>query len=166
MTKTNEYIIPWDDSLNTGIPWIDEQHKQMLKHIETMLNALMKKKCSNTINHLILFLNEYVHSHFNAEQNFMLRYNYPNYLIHTMQHKEFFNKFKQMEEKYAQQGASRDLALEIEKELWEWYKTHICKMDKNFSTFLQKRKSKKDSANDIDLNTVDQNEQSKGATGL
>jgi hemerythrin len=137
MPKTDQYIIPWDDNLNTGIPWIDEQHKQLLKRIESMLNALINQECGDQIKSLIDFLVEYVHTHFNAEQSYMLRYNYPLYLAHDMQHKEFRNKLKKMKDNYALHGARRELAVGIAKELWEWYKNHICLFDKSFASFLK-----------------------------
>ncbi|HUU28808.1 MAG TPA: bacteriohemerythrin [archaeon] len=137
MADTDRYEIPWDESLNTGIHWIDEQHKQLLKCIEDMLNALIEKKCQENVKSLVTFLSDYVRTHFNTEQSYMIRYNYPNFLIHKIQHKDFFKKMKEIERQYALHGSSRELAMEIEKELWGWYKTHICKFDKNFSTFLQ-----------------------------
>jgi len=141
MPDTNEFVIPWDESLNTGIHWIDEQHQQMLKHIEEMLNALVDRRCGEKVKPLITFLSDYVRNHFNTEQSYMLRYNYPRYLIHLLQHKDFLKKLKIKEERYARHGASRELALEIEKDLWEWYKTHICKFDKDFSMFLRKNET-------------------------
>ena len=137
MADTNRYEIPWDESLNTGIRWIDEQHKQLLKCIEDMLNALIEKKCQENVKPLVTFLSDYVHTHFNTEQSHMIRYNYPKFLIHKVQHMEFSIKLKEMEKQYALSGSSRELAMEIEKELWGWYKTHICKFDKDFSKFLQ-----------------------------
>ena len=50
-------------------------------------------------------------------------------------------KLKKKEEQYALHGGSRELALEIEKDLWEWYKNHICKFDKDFSKFLRKNET-------------------------
>ena len=139
ISDTNKYIIPWDKSLNTGIHWIDEQHRQLLKHLEDMLNAIINKKCQEKVKSLITFLSNYVRTHFKTERSCMIRNNYPNFLIHELQHREFFEKLKEIEKQYALHGSSRELAMKIEKELWEWYKTHICKYDKNFSEFLQQK---------------------------
>ena len=132
-----DYKIPWDNSLNTGIQWIDKQHIQLLRNIENMLNALANKESNNQLDKLIYFLTEYVKTHFRAEQKEMLKLGYSKYNTHLMQHREFDKKLKEKIDMYTKLGASHELALEIEKDVWGWYKGHICKSDKDFASFLK-----------------------------
>ena len=67
----------------------------------------------------------------------MLKLSYPKYTTHLMQHREIQKKLNIMLDKYAKFGASRELVLEIEKEIWGWYKDHICLSDRDFALFLQ-----------------------------
>lgn len=143
MQINNQYTIPWDKNLNTDVKWIDEQHQLLLKKIEDMLNALIQKKCEKKVLSFLSFLRDYVHMHFNVEEKYMQRYNYPDYSDHYKQHREFNNRLKMHEDQYAVHGAGRGLAIKIERELWDWYKTHICNYDKKLAVFLKLNKAPK-----------------------
>ena len=51
----------WNAGLETGIPKIDEQHKELFRQIET----LMDKTNSDRLQETIDFLGNYVVKHFN-----------------------------------------------------------------------------------------------------
>ena len=76
MRNENQYEIPWDKNLDTGIEWIDQQHKQLLKNIENLVNAFIVNSDEENIKNVIDFLKIYVHTHFNAEQNYMNQFKY------------------------------------------------------------------------------------------
>ncbi len=148
MDESSSYNLPWDKNLETGVVWIDEQHKQLLDQLVKMTSAIAQKKCEQNVRSTISFLNDYIRSHFNNEQSYMQRFNYPQTTAHLEEHRRFAEKFKENEKKYILQGASRQLAGEIARDMWDWYKNHICKFDKKLAVFLKVRKSQQDKKQD------------------
>lgn len=138
--EEQKYIIKWDDSLDVGISWIDNQHKKLLEKINDLLNATTQTKGKYEIGSVIKFLERYISVHFGLEDKYMLKYNYSKYKDHVDKHKTFIAEFKKIKEEYQQLGISDTLALKITKELWEWYKIHIANIDKAFGVFLKENK--------------------------
>lgn len=133
-------VLLWDKTLETGVKRIDEQHRQLLQYIESLVVAIAEKKGEEKVKELISFLDIYVDTHFNFEHNTMKRFNFPQTAGHFDQHLRFVEKFKEKEKKYLQNGSSQKLAAEIANDLWGWFKEHICKYDKKLGVFLKVRK--------------------------
>jgi hemerythrin len=139
MENPKKYIIAWDPNLDTGISWIDEQHKRLLKHIEELLNGIINKENSTNISELLKFLTDYANNHFATEERFMRKYHYTEHDAQHGQHEEFINMIKKFDRRYEARGATGNIVLDIEKKLWNWYKGHILKYDMEFGRFLKRK---------------------------
>ena len=141
MEKPTSYDLPWDRNLETEVAWIDKQHKQLLNNLANMASYIAQNKSEENVRELVTFLNDYIRLHFNAEQSYMQRFNYPQIDDHLGQHQWFVKQFKDKEKKYILNGPSRQLAAEITRDLWGWFKDHICEYDKEFAVFYKERNS-------------------------
>ena len=132
--------IKWDESLSVGIVWIDNQHKKLLNRINKLINAIIQKKSITEVGSIIRFLENYAEGHFNTESKYMLESSYQENDKHLKQHIEFIEKINNIRDEFRHAGASKELAVEIARETWNWYKYHISTADKALGEFLKKRK--------------------------
>jgi hemerythrin len=119
------------------VAWIDGQHQKMLDRIIKLLNAILQEKSASEVGYTMKFLQNYVVGHFSTEEKYMQEYDYPETQNHKLQHVSFIKTFKDFQKEYGKTGATKNFAIRIECELWEWYKNHISSSDKKFGEFLK-----------------------------
>jgi len=135
--RSKTYSIKWDNKIDTGIPWIDNQHKKLLERLNVLLNAVVHDKGFEETGKSITFLKEYTKAHFGTEESLMQKHKFPGRETQKKQHKYFIEKMDKYVDDYAQGGASKELAVKVAKELWEWFKNHITQEDIKFGEFLK-----------------------------
>ncbi len=135
-----EYQFDWDEKLNTGIPWIDSQHKKLLLSFNALLNVILTKSDYVQVSKVLKFMHDYVKAHFQTEEKFMLQHNYPAYNIQKKQHALFENKIETLRKEYERIGPTEEFVRKVANEIWLWYKEHIATCDKKFADHLKSRK--------------------------
>jgi hemerythrin len=125
----------WTSSLETGIVKIDEQHKELFRQID----ILMDRGKDDRINDTIKFLGEYVVKHFNDEQTMHLSSKYPKAAEHKKMHADFVAAYGKMKQEYLQATETNKLPaiLKINKTVMDWLKNHILIHDKEFATYYK-----------------------------
>ena len=61
--------IEWTEDLATGVNKIDNQHKELFKRINNLLEACNQGRGKNEVEKVIKFLDDYVIIHFSEEEN-------------------------------------------------------------------------------------------------
>lgn len=79
----------WEDSLNTGIPLIDVQHRTLLDLINYFCTLDESELSSEKIEFIIRNIENYSAYHFSTEERFFEKCNYANKEIHAQKHSEF-----------------------------------------------------------------------------
>jgi len=138
----SKYKFAWNDRLNTGIPWIDSQHKRLLERINMLLNVVTQRKNYDETGRSLRFLEQYVKAHFATEEQFMIKHEYPGYDHHKKEHEIFKNRIAITKKKYLNKGSTKILAIQLVQEMWDWYKDHILKKDLLFSEYLKSKRIK------------------------
>jgi len=142
----NEKIL-WDDSFNTGIEEIDEQHQKAIKIANELHNAVVENADKNIIISLIEKLDFYVNSHFETEENYMEKYNFENILEHQKAHEYFKDTYEQIRYSYFYVG-NKELpdyklvntyALHLSSILIDWLNFHLQTYDKDFLIFIRSK---------------------------
>jgi hemerythrin len=126
----------WDNNLSTGITSIDNQHKELFNRINQLLLAMKEGKARNEIIETLDFLEEYVIKHFTEEEMIQKKNDYPKYNIQHEQHEQFKGELKKLRETFNSKGTSSLLVLNVQKEMSNWWKSHITGMDKELGQFL------------------------------
>jgi hemerythrin len=129
--------IAWTDDLATGSAEIDDQHKELFKRIDALMEACRQGKGKNEVIGVIQFLDDYVITHFSEEEEYMQRYGYPDYAAHKAQHLEFMSTFSDLKKQVEQQGPGVHLVIQIKDMIVEWLLRHIRKVDKALGSFLK-----------------------------
>lgn len=133
-------VLQWTEALATGVEEIDNQHKELFRRINNLRDAMKQGKGRMDIGTLLKFLEDYVVSHFSAEEKFMARENYPDTDYHKEQHSRFREAFAKLKgELEAGTTEFTDLVVTSETNslLGNWWINHISKVDKALGAFLK-----------------------------
>ncbi|MDR2947352.1 MAG: hemerythrin family protein [Candidatus Adiutrix sp.] len=123
----------WSASLETGIPKIDEQHKELFRQIDILMDRSQAARIPATLE----FLGKYVVKHFGDEQVLHATSKYPKAMAHKQMHIAFIAKYKEMKSEYETAGDKLTVVLNINKICVGWLKDHILVHDKEFATYYK-----------------------------
>ncbi len=133
--------IEWSESLSTGIEWQDFQHKELFSRINSLLDAMDMGLGKTEILRLIEFLDEYVVVHFDAEEQAMHNYGYPDTLAHLEEHTRFVDYVAGIREDAAG-GVSSGLVIKVQSRIVDWLLNHVGGIDKSLGAYIKKAGSK------------------------
>lgn len=111
----------WTEDLNTGIPVIDGQHRQIVSYINHLHDAREsndRKAIGDVINDLV----DYTLSHFSFEEELMLEAGYPFAGPHKRVHDVFVKRVAEYQLRYK---AGEDISGELHSLLMRWLVGHI-----------------------------------------
>ena len=127
-------IIKWDESLNIGVKSIDDQHKQLIHAINELHVAVEYGKSSDVILPVIIRLQEYVSSHFLAEERLFDGLGYQGAAEHKQEHLDFISRIESLSRQFSY---SQDfLAIHIKDLLLTWFYNHIRTKDMEYKHLL------------------------------
>jgi len=70
-------LATWHERYATGIPMIDDQHKELFRAINELHDSFQEARPLEVIRPLMNFLLTYTISHFRTEESFMQEQGYP-----------------------------------------------------------------------------------------
>ena len=134
----------WTKDLSVGIDMIDNQHKELFSRINDLVDAIKQKTCKYKIGDVVKFLDEYILFHFKEEEEYMQKYQYPEYDSHKARHTEFIENFRELKKELpklegGKNPGSYDLSVETNQVVVDWILDHIAKVDMEFARFLGTR---------------------------
>ncbi|MDR1314918.1 MAG: bacteriohemerythrin [Deltaproteobacteria bacterium] len=118
-------------SLETGVPKIDEQHKELFAQADKLRDIAHKERIPETLE----FLKSYVAKHFSMEEALMKASQYPKHAFHHQLHVEFVETFKKLYTEYKANGEKFATVLSINTVVNNWLREHIMKHDKEFADY-------------------------------
>lgn len=125
----------WSDNFSVGVSSIDEQHKELFRRTNRLLEACQEGRGKEVVKETIDFLGKYVNSHFSHEEGLMQKYGYPEYASHKALHEGFAQSFKKLQEQ-AQENIGLSLVTQVNKVVVDWWVHHILNIDKKLGQFL------------------------------
>lgn len=129
--------IQWTDDLATGVAEIDDQHKELFKRIDRLFQACNQAQGRHEIGKTIAFLEEYVDTHFGAEEKAMKQHSYPDYGAHKAQHAYYRNNLLNIKQQVEEEGPGVHLIILTNRLVVDWLRNHIQKLDRAFGDYLQ-----------------------------
>jgi hemerythrin len=128
--------IQWRDSLAIGVEKIDDQHKELLARFDNLLEACQAGKGISELGKLLIFLEEYVHTHFNDEEARQRLHRYPDYETHRQEHIYFIDQITKLRLETQKDGISTHNVVETNNMLLKWLLNHISKVDIKLGKFI------------------------------
>ncbi len=129
--------IQWTEDLATGIDEIDDQHRELFDRINRLLAACNQGKGREEIGITVSFLEDYVVTHFSAEERTMLSSRFPAYAVHRSEHARFTAGLKDLRRQLDEEGPGIRLVILTNRIVVGWLKSHIRSLDKSFGAYLR-----------------------------
>ena len=129
--------IEWNEKLATGNSNIDNQHKELFRRFDTLLTACNQRKGKEEVHNLLLFLGDYVKTHFSMEEALQKKHNFPGYPDHKKEHDGFIRELQKLDGQLQQEGASFPLVIQTNQTMVTWLIKHINVMDKEMAIFVR-----------------------------
>jgi hemerythrin len=130
--------LAWNTSLETGNREIDDQHLELFRRIDGLLEAMMRNDAAET-GRLLEFLGDYVVDHFAAEDRHMLRSRYPDHAAHRAEHEAFIKEFVHLKSQWQTSGPLASLTILLSRWLGGWLRRHISESDRRLAAHLRAR---------------------------
>jgi len=128
----------WNDSLLIGVNLIDDQHRELIRRMDRLVEACQNGKGQAEVGETIKFVVAYIHEHFKAEEELQALYEYPGRIAHKKLHDHFIEEtIKLMHE--LKEGHSADFTDHVRKMLIGWFLMHINNEDKKLGAHIRKR---------------------------
>lgn len=128
-------VAVWNDSLATGNPVVDEQHKQLFAMVNKLNDAILSGQAKEIILKVLDGLARYVVVHFQGEEKLMVEKNYPDYAAHKKIHDDLTAQASTIIEQY--RSGQITLTLQLSQFLGNWIKTHIMQEDQRMAKWVK-----------------------------
>jgi hemerythrin len=131
----DENTVTWDDSFSVGFEYIDNQHKELVKIVNTLYTSCKM----GTVNADIAYLRaiskamEYARVHFSDEEKYMGMVFYPELNEHKKQHEEFVVEIKKSMKLFEE---GKEAPIEMANFLKNWLLDHIAVSDKKYAPYF------------------------------
>jgi len=127
---SHESKIYWKTDWESGHPEIDRQHRKLIENLSSFLNEEERSQGLDFLDLLYIDLT----THFEYEENLMLKIGYPNVNAHKIVHKKLLKWLKSLRTEHDELGEKPQHAIHI---LEETIITHILEEDVKFFPYLQ-----------------------------
>lgn len=125
--------ITWNDNLATGNDVVDGQHKELIRRLDMFIEACDAGKGKEELVTILQFLDDYIHAHFEAEEELQEKMNFAFRASHRKHHEEFIRDFTMLKKRFLLQGSDAGLAVDIRDFVVGWLLNHILEKDMMFS---------------------------------
>ncbi len=129
--------IQWDRSLAVGVKLVDEQHQELFRMVDGLMEALLRGQSKGELEKLLGFLGRYVVDHFGTEERLMAQYGYPDAPKHEQQHADFVQTFLKVKGDFEATGATITVSIAVNKVVCTWLREHIGGSDVALGRFLR-----------------------------
>ena len=127
----------WSKYLETGNAAIDQQHKELINAVNSLLDACAKGQGREKIVSTLKFLQDYTVKHFGDEEALQLKYKYPGYSTHKVYHEEFKKTIQQIVQEYQSTGATITLVAKVNNKVASWLINHIKREDAKVAAHIK-----------------------------
>ena len=130
-------FLKWNSSFLVNIKEIDEQHENLFKIINNLHRSLKMGEGEAFTKPILYSLLKEVIIHFQTEEKWMKKYEYPELQKHYQAHQVYISEIKGFSIKNEKRTPllARNLLLS----LGGWYRVHITEYDKKFGKFLEEK---------------------------
>jgi len=129
-------MFQWEEKYSVGIQSIDNQHKEIFKYLNELLQAMKEGKAENVTTRIVLELTKYAKIHFQKEEFFFQRFNYSETIEHMREHQLFIEKVESFKSEF--KAGKITLTFELLSFLKDWIDHHIMEVDKRYMECFQK----------------------------
>jgi hemerythrin len=127
----------WNEDYNTGVQFIDEQHRYFFNIIRTLKENLQAGVCKDSASKIFFSLAHYAEHFLIREEIYFRDSHFPGTTEHKQLHKEFIDRVIRFREDYEKDVAEtcRTMMAYLE----GWFEDHILKYDREAINYLRQK---------------------------
>ncbi len=137
MATATALLFPWSDAYSVKIGVIDMQHKNLVRIINELHQALVEGHGKDQLGKALASLIKYTQVHFHTEEVFMESHRYPDYINHKTEHERLTETVLEFQRKFERSEVG--LTIEVMGFLKDWLSRHIMGSDKRYGPFLNSK---------------------------
>jgi hemerythrin-like metal-binding protein len=130
-------LFVWDDSYETGITEIDQDHQALVKLVNDLYEAMQDGSGGALLLPIFSALKHYTETHFSKEESYMVECGAPEQEEHFQEHKIMVTKLADLESRHRNGEAA--ISLQTLTFLRDWLKNHICVVDRAMTTYINEK---------------------------
>ena len=126
--------------METGIPRIDAQHKELVDRLNAVTSMGTKSVSKEETQKTLDLLGEYIVKHFRDEEALQKQSGYPKYEWHKGQHQHYVAEFQKLKKEFSTNGHSAKFTLDLSNSIINWIVRHIKSVDVEFGKHFNSQK--------------------------
>jgi hemerythrin len=131
--------VVWTKDLSVKNGVIDGQHQQCISKISELIDAVEKNLGETKLRSILDFLESYMWTHLDYEEEYMEKNKYDKIHSHKIHHKTLKDTIFYFDEKLEKKGPTKELADELKEDLGIWFISHIKTQDEDYARFIKNR---------------------------
>ena len=128
-------FIVWKPEFNLGIPIIDEHHRGIVTIINSLYFGMQNKYEKDILSPIIEMMHDYTRIHFQIEEDFLKKIDFPNAKKHHDLHLELTSSLR----KLGRESVMGKDSLQFLTFLKQWWINHICSEDLHYKEHFFKK---------------------------
>ena len=129
--------LAWSENLATGNKLIDDQHKQLVKATNDLIDACKSGRGQAHLDTTMQFLIDYTRKHFRDEEKLQQLHHFPDYQNHRKLHETFKSSMDELARKLKSEGPTATLTIKISSSIGDWLIHHILNEDKKVAAHIK-----------------------------
>ena len=125
-------LIAWKPEYDLGVHIVDEHHRGILAAINTLHYEIQRQRGENALMPVFRVMQEYTRIHFEVEQEFFEKFNFPGTTAHKTLHSELMTMLSSVAEKSMIDNDPNQFMDFLKK----WWIDHIRTKDREFRDYL------------------------------
>lgn len=130
-------MLKWSEDYKIGVLEIDNEHKEIITRFEKLYSLMREGSGHEYYSEILIFLDDYINTHFSHEESLQLKINYPDYEHHRSIHKAFSDAVVKMTKTKSNVPVTNDDLIKLNLFVKNWLLNHILIEDKKIGEFLK-----------------------------
>ena len=129
----------WGEKLATGVPELDDRHRELVERITAGLESIDQQRGPETTGGALDTFGSCAIEYFREEEALLRGEGYPDYARHRELHDGFVREFQEMRDRFDVEGASLLVISMVQHGLIKWLLDHIAESDKEWINAVYQR---------------------------
>jgi hemerythrin len=130
-------VIEWSSELSIGVEEIDAQHREVVRLINELGEAMRLGKSREVLGKVLEGLVAYTHVHFATEEAYFRKFGYEGRAEHEKEHAEFVEKVADFKKRFEEGQVG--LSIRMMGFLSDWLVSHIQGSDQEYAPLFREK---------------------------
>lgn len=128
------YLINWNDSYSIGVKEIDLHHQKIITLLNMLYEDFVNDSSKNRLEKIFEELVNYTKYHFSYEEELMKNYDYVNFEMHQIMHRQFCLRLDEMQKSFRLE--KRNISFNLLTFLNTWVLSHVLSTDSDMGQYI------------------------------